>query len=57
MPNATFMNMAPGEDITNTGAIALAQSGNQQLKIRNFGGPTHYVIDIQGYYLRSSNGA
>ncbi|MEZ5203500.1 MAG: hypothetical protein R2701_03700 [Acidimicrobiales bacterium] len=48
MPNATFMNFDRGMDITNTGSVTIAPSG--QLRIRNFGGSSQYVIDIQGYF-------
>ncbi|MCB0962790.1 MAG: hypothetical protein KDA98_05700, partial [Acidimicrobiales bacterium] len=61
MPNATFMNFDTGMDITNTGSITLAPldiSGAAtpndlnpaQVRIRNFGSPSHYVIDVQGYF-------
>jgi hypothetical protein len=50
MPTATFLNFAAHQDITNTGAIALATTGTTDLKARNFGGTSQYVIDIQGYY-------
>ena len=51
MPNATFMNMSPRVDITNTGSIAVAASGSDDLTVRNFGGSSHYVIDVQGYWV------
>jgi len=51
VPNATFMNFAQNQDITNTGTIALATTGNTDLKVRNYGGASQYVIDIQGYYI------
>jgi hypothetical protein len=50
MPTATFLNFAASQDITNTGAIALATTGTTDLKARNFGGTSQYVIDVQGYY-------
>jgi hypothetical protein len=31
--------------------VALAASGSADLKARNFGGTSQYVIDVQGYYL------
>ncbi|MCB0964174.1 MAG: hypothetical protein KDA98_12900, partial [Acidimicrobiales bacterium] len=51
MPNATFMNFARNEDITNTGALPLSSSGPDDLKVRNFGSASHYVIDLQGYFI------
>ncbi|MCB0970753.1 MAG: hypothetical protein KDA97_04435 [Acidimicrobiales bacterium] len=60
MPNATFMNFDQGMDITNTGAITIASpevegsaatnAVGDHLRIRSFGGASHYVIDIQGYF-------
>ena len=53
MPNATFMNFDRGMDITNTGAITINPegTGDRHLRIRNFGGSSHYVVDIQGYFV------
>ena len=51
MPNATFMNFAQGEDLTNTGSLTIATAGPDDLRARNFGGASQYVIDLQGYYL------
>ena len=57
MPNATFMNIARTQDITNTVSVTMAMTGADDLPVRNFGGTSHYVIDIQGYYLgRSPSG-
>lgn len=52
-PNATFLNFAAGQATTNTGAIA-AGAGTA-LTLRNFGGPSNYVVDIQGYFIRFSD--
>lgn len=49
-PGATFLNFTKNQGTTNTGAITLAPSGTLDLKVKNFGGPSHYVIDIQGYF-------
>ncbi|MCA9134941.1 MAG: S8 family serine peptidase, partial [Planctomycetales bacterium] len=57
MPNATFMNFARNEDITNTGSITLADSGSDDLTVRNFGSASQYVIDIQGYYVLPGDGS
>ena len=52
MPNATFMNFDRGMDITNTGSLTIdADDETDHLRIRNFGGRSHYVIDIQGYFV------
>jgi hypothetical protein len=49
-PNATFLNYATGQATTNTGAIAVGNSAS--LSLRNFGGPSNYVVDIQGYFAK-----
>ncbi|MCB0996276.1 MAG: hypothetical protein KDB21_14360, partial [Acidimicrobiales bacterium] len=51
MPNATFLNYAAGQDITNTGTIPL---GDGDMTVRNFGSSAQYVIDIQGFYTTDS---
>lgn len=53
-PNATFLNYIRGESVTNTGAIKVATTGANDLAVRNLGGPSHYVIDVQGYFLATS---
>lgn len=50
VPNATFLNYTQGVNISNTGTISVAAVG-PDLKVKNFGGTTHYVIDVQGYYI------
>src|SRR5690606_19190880 len=62
-----FMNFDTGMDITNTGSITIASTDEDppnnlngprdQLRIRNFGGPAHYVIDIQGYHRATRAGS
>ncbi len=49
-PSATFLNYTSGQAITNTGAISIADGGATQLTLRNYGGSTHYVVDVAGYY-------
>ena len=49
-PNATFLNYTRAQNTTNTGAIALAPTGIQDLAVANFGATTNFVIDIQGYF-------
>ena len=56
MPNATFMNFDEGMDITNTGSLTIEPGEPQHLRIRNFGGTSHYVVDLQGYFVGSSRG-
>ncbi len=48
-PAATFVNYSKAQGTTNTGAISVNSSGSMSLK--NFGGPSHYTIDLQGYYI------
>jgi subtilisin family serine protease len=50
-PNATFVNHAKGQSTTNTGPLPLAPAGTQHLTLANYGGPAHYVVDAQGYYV------
>jgi sugar lactone lactonase YvrE len=50
-PTATFLNFAKGQSITNTGAISLAETGTKDLTARNYVSGSHYVIDVQGYYI------
>lgn len=45
---ATFVNYTKAQGTTNTGSISLSTAGGVTLK--NFGGTTHYVIDVQGYW-------
>lgn len=50
-PQATVLNFTGGEATTNTGSLALDFATAEALTLRNFSGSTHYVIDIQGYFL------
>ncbi|WP_426573086.1 fibronectin type III domain-containing protein [Aquihabitans sp. McL0605] len=54
-PNATFLNFTAGQGVTNTGIVALAATGLRDLTLRSYGGPTHYVIDVQGYFTAASS--
>lgn len=47
-PTATQVNYANSHAITNTGAVALTAGG--AVKLANFGGTAHYVIDVVGYF-------
>lgn len=55
-PQATFLNYPTGFNPSNTGTVALCGSDgglclvNNDLRVKNFGGPTDLVIDVQGYY-------
>ena len=63
LPSATFLNFTKHQGTTNTGALKLAPTGALDLSVRNFGGSSDYVIDVQGYYVpeaavpAGSNGA
>ncbi|CAN5660718.1 hypothetical protein BH10ACT1_BH10ACT1_25650 [soil metagenome] len=50
-PNATFLNYSTGKGTTNTGSIALAAAGVRDVTILNAGARSHYVVDLQGYYV------
>ncbi|QXC59512.1 fibronectin type III domain-containing protein [Aquihabitans sp. G128] len=54
-PNATFLNFTKVPGITNTGSLALAPSGTQDLTVKNFGATSHYVVDVQGYFVLPGN--
>lgn len=56
-PTATFLNYVRGEGITNTGAVPLAVGDSPHLSLRNYGGSTHQVIDVQGYFSTTGAGA
>lgn len=55
-PQATFMNYPVGFSPSNTGTVALCGSNggvclvNNDLRVKNYGGPTQIVVDVQGYY-------
>ncbi|CAN5524746.1 hypothetical protein BH10ACT1_BH10ACT1_07230 [soil metagenome] len=49
VPNATFLNYSKAQGTTNTGALTLNGAGSVTLK--NFGGPSNFVIDVQGYFI------
>jgi alpha-tubulin suppressor-like RCC1 family protein len=53
VPNATFVNYTSGVGITNTGTVPLAAAGTRDLSARNFGGTTHVVVDVLGYFTTS----
>jgi hypothetical protein len=51
-PTATFLTRSGGRSTTNTGAIAIRHGGgNANLSVRNYGTPSHHVIDIYGWYV------
>src|SRR5690606_21730355 len=47
---ATFLNFTKNEGITNTGVIGLGSS-TKDLTTKNFSAKSHYVIDVQGYFV------
>jgi hypothetical protein len=53
-PTATFLNYTAGRPITNTGTVPLAAAGTLDLSIINFGGPTHVIVEVQGYFTSTS---
>lgn len=53
-PTATFMNYGPGTNLSNTGLLGVCTEGciaGFDLNLRAFGGSTHVVIDVGGYYV------
>ncbi len=55
MPNATFLNYTKGQGTTNTGAIKVSATNTTDLTVRNFGASSHYVIDVQGYFVDATS--
>ena len=50
-PNSSILNY-PAHTTAGTGVtLALSSGGSQGLTIRNSGGPTQLIIDVQGYYV------
>ena len=49
-PNATYLNFVSARSISNTGSVGLG-GDVLDLSARNYGGSTHYVVDIQGAYV------
>lgn len=52
-PAATFVNYTKGQGTTNTGAVSMSSAGS--VALRNFGGPSHFTVDVQGYYIHPDN--
>jgi len=50
IPTATFLNYSAGRGITNTGTVPVSAPSLLDVTVANFGGPTHVVIDVQGYF-------
>ena len=51
LPNATFLNFGPFQNSSNSGAIKIDNvTGEPSLIVAVFGGTTHVVIDVFGYY-------
>lgn len=51
-PTATFSNFGSRRSTTNTGTLAVSSTG--AISLQSYGGPTHYVTDVQGYFVESS---
>ena len=49
-PNATVLNFVGAQGATNTASVPIASGGGPNLSVRSFGGPTHLVVDVQGYW-------
>ena len=49
-PTATFLNYSAGRGVTNTGTVPVTGPSLLDVTVANFGGPTHVVIDVQGYF-------
>jgi alpha-tubulin suppressor-like RCC1 family protein len=53
-PTGTFLNLAAGRSTTNTGSLGLGARGMDDLAIKHFGGSSHYLLDVFGYFVSSS---
>lgn len=51
-PTATFLSYGPGQNIGNTGTVAVTPSFGNNLRVQAFQAPTHVVIDVSGYYVK-----
>jgi alpha-tubulin suppressor-like RCC1 family protein len=50
-PTATFLNYSARRGTTNTGTIPVRPVSFSDLTVTNHGGPTHLVVDVQGYFV------
>ncbi len=53
-PTGTFLNLSAGRSTTNTGSLGLGTRGMDDLAIKHFGGSSHYLLDVFGYFVSSS---
>jgi alpha-tubulin suppressor-like RCC1 family protein len=53
-PTGTFLNLSAGRSTTNTGSLGLGARGMDDLAIKHFGGSSHYLLDVFGYFVSSS---
>lgn len=51
---STVLNFAKGLSISNTGAISLRSGEARPLTVQHVGSATHYVVDVQGYFVPPS---
>jgi len=49
-PNATVLNFVGAQGATNTASVPIASGPGPNLSVRSFGGPTHLIVDVQGYW-------
>ena len=49
-PNATVLNFVAAQGATNTASVPLDPGAGSNLSVRSFGGPTHLIVDVQGYW-------
>lgn len=56
-PNATFLNYGAGQNIGNTGTVAVQPGAGVNLQVKAYGARTHVVIDVNGYYVKGLQAA
>ncbi|MGE0880466.1 MAG: hypothetical protein AB7L13_15950 [Acidimicrobiia bacterium] len=54
-PTASNINIGPGETIPNLAMVRLAADG--QMRLYNFAGNTHVIVDVVGYFVRDYSSA
>lgn len=52
IPNATFLNYGPGQNISNTGTVALLAGTGANFQVKAFQARTHVIVDVNGYYVK-----
>ncbi len=54
-PTATVLNFVTGQGATNTASVPVTPGVGADLSVRSLGGPTHLIVDVQGYWTQSGS--